>query len=129
MSYLYLRALPAERRAVEDPKLAQQLEQLLDENVEFDPGSLSRNEAGARGSRRETVATFLDDGRTYPLDLERVELHPNNFICLGRVRDQRSDRNCRRYRASLNSNSDSCSNTCHCSQRAIRVDDFGESAC
>ena len=77
-AYLNLRALPAARRVVEGPRLAMQLEQLLDRNTEFDPGSVSRNLEGETGTGgRETVATFVDEGRTYQLDLERVELRPN----------------------------------------------------
>ena len=79
-AYLDLRALPAGERADEGPKLAKQLEQLLDRNVEFDPGSLSRNAEGDRAAGRETVATFLDDGHTYQLDLERVQLRPNDLV-------------------------------------------------
>jgi hypothetical protein len=77
-AYLDLRALPTSERAVEGPTLARQLEQLLDRNVEFDAGSLSRNPGGDTGTGgREPVATFLDDGRAYQLDLERVQLRPN----------------------------------------------------
>lgn len=77
-AYLDLRALPAAERAVEGPKLARQLEQLLDRDVEFDAGSLSRNPGGESGAGgRETVATVMDDGRTYQLDLERVQFRPN----------------------------------------------------
>jgi MscS family membrane protein len=80
MAYLDLRAIPGGARAIEGATLAKQLEQLLDENVEFDPGSVSRNAAGDRASGREAVATFRDDGHTYQLDLERVELHPNGLV-------------------------------------------------
>jgi MscS family membrane protein len=76
-AYLDLRALPAAQRAVEGPILARQLQQLLDRNVEFDAGSLSRNPDSDTGTGRETVATFFDDGRAYQLDLERVQLRPS----------------------------------------------------
>jgi hypothetical protein len=46
--------------------------------MDFDAGSLSRNPEGDTGTGgRETVATFVDDGRAYQLDLERVQLRPN----------------------------------------------------
>lgn len=80
-AYLNLRGLPPASRADEGTKLAQQLEQLLDRNVEFDPGALSRNPAGDTGtSSPETVATFFEDGRTYELSLERVQLRPNYLV-------------------------------------------------
>ena len=46
--------------------------------MEFDAGSLSRNPEGETGTGgRESVATFLDEGHVYQLDLERVQLRPN----------------------------------------------------
>jgi MscS family membrane protein len=80
-AYLDLRDLPRDERIIEGPKLAQQLEQLLDRNVEFDAGSLSRNPGGETGtSSQETVATFFEDGRTYEISLERVQLRPNYSV-------------------------------------------------
>ena len=73
--YLDLHVLPAARRAVEGPTLAKELELLLDRDMRFDAGSLSRNPEGDTGiGGRETVATFFDDGHTYQLDLERVQI-------------------------------------------------------
>lgn len=81
MSYLDLRVLPAAQRAVEGPTLARQLEQLLDRDVEFDAGSLSRNPGGDTGAGgREMVATFVDHGHTYQLDLARVQLRPDSLV-------------------------------------------------
>lgn len=80
-NYLDLRALGPAQRAVEGPELSRQLEQLLDRNVEFDAGSLSRNPGGDTGnSSHETVATFVEQGRTYELYLERVQLRPNYLV-------------------------------------------------
>jgi MscS family membrane protein len=76
-SYLDLRALPAAQRALQGPTLAKQLEQLLDRNTEFDAGSMSRNPEGDTGGGREPVASFVDEGRAYQVDLERVYLHPS----------------------------------------------------
>ena len=76
-SYLDLRALPAAQRAIQGPTLARQLEQLLDRNTEFDAGSLSRNSEGDTGGGREPVASFVDEGHMYQVDLERVQLRPN----------------------------------------------------
>ncbi len=80
-AYLDLHGLPAAQRAVEGPTLARQLEQLLDRSAEFDAGSLSRNPEGDTGTGgHEPVAAVLDNGRTYQLDLERVELRPNHPV-------------------------------------------------
>jgi MscS family membrane protein len=76
-SYLDLRALPSAQRALEGPTLAKQLEQLLDRNTEFDAGSMSRNPQGDTGGGHEPVASFVDEGHAYQVDLERVQLHPN----------------------------------------------------
>ena len=78
-NYLNLRALPVADRAVEGPKLAKQLEQLLDSNASFNAGSLSRNPEGDSGTgAREVVATFSDDGREYQIDLKQVQLSPDD---------------------------------------------------
>jgi hypothetical protein len=47
-AYMDLRALTTAQRAVEGPKLARQLEQLLDSNKEFEAGSVSQNLSGNR---------------------------------------------------------------------------------
>jgi hypothetical protein len=76
-----LRALTTAQRAVEGPKLARQLEQLLDSNKEFEAGSVSQNLSGKPGTGLgEIVATFLDEGRTDHLDLERVQLRPDSTV-------------------------------------------------
>jgi MscS family membrane protein len=76
-AYLDLHALPAGQKGAEGPTLARQLELLLDRNMEFDAGSLSRDPEGDAGAGgREIVATLVDDGKTYPLELERVQLRP-----------------------------------------------------
>ena len=81
MSYLDLHALPVSQRAAEGPVLAKQLEQLLNRNVEFDAGSLSRNPNGRSGTGSpELVATFSDEGQSYQLYLERVQLRPDTWV-------------------------------------------------
>lgn len=77
-AYMDLRALSAAQRAVEGPTLARQLEQLFDRNTEFDAGSISRNPEGDTGAGgHEPVAVFVDEGRAYQIELERVQLRPN----------------------------------------------------
>ena len=77
-AYLDLRAFPVAQRAVQGPTLARQLEQLLDRNVDFDPGSLSRDPEGDAGTGGpETVATVFDAGHAYQLDLDHIQLRPN----------------------------------------------------
>lgn len=80
-AYLDLRVLTTAQRLVEGPKLARQLEQLLDSNKEFEAGSLSRDPNSSSGTgSREIVATFLDAGRRTNLDLERVKLGPDSTV-------------------------------------------------
>jgi MscS family membrane protein len=81
MDYLDLRGLPTARRAIDGQTLARQLEQLLDRNVEFDAGSLSRNPEGdPSNAGHETVAKFFDEGRSYQLDLEQIQLRPDESV-------------------------------------------------
>jgi MscS family membrane protein len=82
-AYLDLHRLTATQRVVEGPKLARQLEQLLDSNQEFAAGSLSRNPAGNSGTGSpEAVATFLDEGRKTNLELDRVQVGPDSAVWL-----------------------------------------------
>lgn len=77
-AYLDLRALTAAQRTTEGPKLARQLEQLLNSNKEFEADTVSQNPAGRPGTGQgEIVANFLDEGRTEHLELERVPLRPD----------------------------------------------------
>jgi MscS family membrane protein len=79
VAYLDQRDFAAGERAVEGPELARQLEQILDRNVEFDPGSLSRNPEGDTGvGGHETVAKVSDDDLVYQIDLERIQPRSNS---------------------------------------------------
>ena len=59
-AYLDLHALPAAQKGDEGPTVARQLELLLDRNMKFDAGSLSRNPEGDTGAGgRETRCHLL----------------------------------------------------------------------
>jgi MscS family membrane protein len=72
--YLDLRKLPADQRLQRGTQLSQQLEQILDRDVQFDVGSLSRNPEGdhANSANRAHVDSFVVDGKTLDLELEHV---------------------------------------------------------
>ena len=85
--YFDLRKLPAQSRLNEGQQLAQQLEQILDRDVQFDVASLSRSSEGERSGglppSRERVASFKDaDGRIIELQLERVPLRSGISVWL-----------------------------------------------
>jgi MscS family membrane protein len=76
-----LRGLPVTERGAKGPVLAKELEELLDRNVAFDPGSLSRNPGFSTGSSvREIVATLGDDGPADEVYVERIELRPQRLV-------------------------------------------------
>ena len=79
--YMDLRSLTPAQRFVEGPKLARQLEQLLNSSKGFEAGSVSRNAGGKSGTGSgEIVANFLGEGRADQLDLERVQLGPGSTV-------------------------------------------------
>ncbi len=76
--YLDLRNLPESERANNGVELARQLAQILDRDAGFDIGSLSRKPEGDENDGlapdRELVDTFVVNGKSEPLELERVTL-------------------------------------------------------
>lgn len=67
--YLDLSAIPDRLRAQEAPKLAQQLESLLNADRQFDP-LLVTQEADQPTGSRETVATIKRGNKAFPLQLQ-----------------------------------------------------------
>jgi MscS family membrane protein len=76
--YLDLRSLADDKRASEGPKLAQQLQQVLDRDPRFDVASLSTSADGEPDDRlpgnRDLVDTFNVGGKPQQLLLERTTL-------------------------------------------------------
>jgi MscS family membrane protein len=76
--YLDLRSMNDGRRTSDGPKLAQQLQQVLDSDPRFDVAALSTNADGETGDRlprdRDIVDTFNVDGKPRQLLLERIAL-------------------------------------------------------
>jgi len=83
--YLDLRKMPAAQRAQEGPKLAGQLEDLLDDTA-FEITTLSRapegDQADGLAPGLERLATFKVQGKTLEMHLERVELTPGVRVWL-----------------------------------------------
>ena len=84
--YLNLRTLPSEQRLKNGPELAQQLQQILDRDAEFDVANLSHEPEGspANGSShdRDRVDSFTINGQTMDLDLERIKLRSGIYVWL-----------------------------------------------
>jgi MscS family membrane protein len=76
--YLNLRKLKGEQRLAGGPELAQQLEQILERDAQFDVAALNREPEGERNDGlapdRERIATFTDNGKLLSVDMERVTL-------------------------------------------------------
>lgn len=76
--YIDLRNAPPQQQSQDGPQLAQQLEQILDRDVEFDVASLSGSVEGDRADGlapdRERVETFRLNNHEVDLDLEHVTL-------------------------------------------------------
>ena len=76
--YLDLRSLDDSRRTSDGPKLAQQLQQVLDRDPRFDVASLSTSADGEAGDSlprdRDLLDTFNVDGKPQQLLLERITL-------------------------------------------------------
>lgn len=79
--YLDLRQLPVDQRMKDGPKIARQLEQILDRDERFEIAAISQNPEGdppyTSGPRREPISSYSADGRiaggkTLNLELERV---------------------------------------------------------
>lgn len=84
--YLDLRSTPREQRSKIGPRLAQQLELILDHDGLFDVASLSENTEGVRGPGdappRERVDSYQLDGTSVDLDMTRVTLRSGLSVWL-----------------------------------------------
>jgi len=84
--YLDLRNVSRSDRAGKGAELSGQLAQVLDRDVDFDIGSLSRSPEGdeqdSLPADLELVDTFMVDGKSEPLELERVTLKSGGKVWL-----------------------------------------------
>lgn len=84
--YLDLEKLPQEQRLKNGPELAQQLQQLLDRDAQFDVANLSDQPEGSQSpglpAGRERVDTFRVDHQNAELALERKRLRAGRQIWL-----------------------------------------------
>jgi MscS family membrane protein len=81
--YIDLRKLPANERLKDGTELAQELQQILDRDVQFDVAALSRNPEGTPpGADRERVDQFSVGGKTLELQLEHVTLRSGTKVWL-----------------------------------------------
>jgi len=82
--YLDLRSLPSEQRLKNGPELAQQLQQILDRDAQFDVADLSNEPEGSRAGglppHRERVDSFTVNGQTLHLELERFKLRFGVYV-------------------------------------------------
>jgi len=82
--YLDLRKLPAQQRLKNGPQFAQQLQQILDRDAQFDVANLSRQPEESRADGvpqgRERVDSFTVNGQTLDLELERVRLRSGMYV-------------------------------------------------
>jgi MscS family membrane protein len=76
--YLDLRKLPSDQRLKNGPELAQQLQQILNRDAQFDVANLSQNLEGSR----ERVDSFTVNGQTLDLELERIKLRSGIYVWL-----------------------------------------------
>ncbi len=76
--YLDLRKLPSDQRLKDGPALAQQLQQILDRDAQFDVANLSQDLEGSR----ERVDSFTVNGQTLDLELERTKLRSGIYVWL-----------------------------------------------
>ncbi len=84
--YLDLRKMPEEQRLKESAELCRQLAAILDQDIQFDVGNLSRDPQGDITDNlqpnRDRIDTFHVNGKTLELDLERVTLHSGLSVWL-----------------------------------------------
>ena len=79
--FLDLRSFSEQNRREQGPELARKLEAALNAAAHFNLLALSRNPEGDPSSpnpSREQIATLVQNGKTYSLDLERVALQPGS---------------------------------------------------
>ena len=84
--YLDLQKLPSDARLKNGPQLAQQMQQILDRDAQFDVANLSRDPEGSRAAglapNREHVDSFTVNGQTLDLELERTRLRSGIWLWL-----------------------------------------------
>jgi MscS family membrane protein len=84
--YLDLGKLPSGQRLKNGPELAQQLQQILDRDAQFDVANLSPEPEGSRAGglppNRERVDSFTVNGQTLDLELERMKLRSGVYVWL-----------------------------------------------
>jgi MscS family membrane protein len=84
--YLDLRNMPEDQRLKSSAELARQLEAILDRDIQFDVGNLSRDPQGDVSDNlalnRDRIDTFHVNGKTLELDLERVTLRSGLSVWL-----------------------------------------------
>ena len=84
--YLDLRNMSEDQRLKESAELARQLEAILDQDIQFDVGNLSRDPQGDVSDNlapnRDRIDTFHVNGQTLELDLERVTLRSGLSVWL-----------------------------------------------
>lgn len=84
--YLDLKHLPQGRRVKDGPRLAQQLGELLERDPNFEIAALSRNPEGGHEDGlppdRERVVSFIIDGQSVALQMERVRLRSGLAVWL-----------------------------------------------
>lgn len=82
--YLDLRQIPARTRASRGLDLAKQLEAILNSDTRFDVLRLSQQPQGNPSDQTnptiEHVTSISRDSQTFPIDLQRVELQPNQPV-------------------------------------------------
>jgi MscS family membrane protein len=76
--YLDPGKLPSDQKLKNGPKLAQQLQQILDRDAQFDVASLSADTEGSR----ERVDSFTVNGQTLDLELARTKLRSRVYVWL-----------------------------------------------
>jgi MscS family membrane protein len=84
--YLDLSKLTAEQRLKNGPELAQEVQQILDRDAQFDVANLSHEPEGSRAgelpANRERVDSFTVNGQTLDLELERGRLRSGIYVWL-----------------------------------------------
>lgn len=75
--YLDLRKLPFDQRLKNGPELAQQLQQILDRDAQFNVARLSADPEGSRA-----VDSFTVNGQTLDLELARIKLRSGVYVWL-----------------------------------------------
>ncbi len=84
LHYLDLGSIPSEERAQQGAQLAQELEQVLNSDAQFDVATLSRDPEGDRddglASNRDRLTSVRLAGKTIELQLERSELRSGILV-------------------------------------------------